>query len=128
MIGTVAGVLSANPILGGVIGCAIGAALGGVGAGCIISQHFDVNYDRMKTALTLVIGSAAAGTLGGVAGGFLGSQWATDAVWYAKHAGNPLTIYCEVDYTYSWHHLALEEAIIGGALGGITGLSYYFTN
>ncbi len=35
---------------------------------------------------------------------------------------------CEVDYTYSWYHLALGEAIIGGTLGGITGLSYYFTN
>ena len=124
MVGTVVGVLTANPIVGGIVGCAVGAALGAAAAGCIISSHYDVNFDRTKTILTLVIGSAAAGALGGVAGGFVGGEWVEETEWLIKHAADDLAY---VEYSYSWYHLMLGEAICGGLLGGITGISYYYT-
>ena len=75
LAGFAVGFFTANPVVGALAGAAVGAALGSVAAAFIISQHYDVNYDRLKTALILIGGSAAAGAFGGYLGEHFG-------VWY----------------------------------------------
>lgn len=125
VVGTVVGVLTANPIAGVVVGGAVGAVLGSACAGWIISENFDVNFDRTKTILTLVIGSAAAGALGGLAGGFVGAELAENAAWLQAHAvADPGRII----YLYHWYNFVAADLIAGGIFGGIGGIIYYATN
>ena len=70
--GAVVGFLTANPFLGLAAGAAVGAAIGSIGASIIISNTYDFNYDRVKTALLLIGGSALSGALGGFLGGIMG--------------------------------------------------------
>ena len=72
--GGVVGFLTANPFIGIGVGAAIGAAIGSGSAAWIISQKYDVNFDRMKTLLMLTIESAMAGAVGGCIGGVLGAS------------------------------------------------------
>ncbi len=69
--GFVAGVLTANPIVGAAVGAAVGVAVGSAGSAYIIANHYDVNFDRLKTALIVVGGSVVAGVAGGVLGGYI---------------------------------------------------------
>ena len=64
--GIVAGALTANAIIGVAVGFALGAAIGAGTAAAIISQHYDVNYNRLKTVLTLSIEGAVCGAIGGL--------------------------------------------------------------
>ncbi|WP_156064618.1 hypothetical protein [Methanobrevibacter sp. YE315] len=124
--GTLVGVLTANPITGGIAGCAVGALLGSACAGWIISEHFDVNYDRTKTILTLVLGSAGAGALGGIAGGFVGAQWAAEAQWIAENGG-PENAWVEIS-TSGLDPYVTGEVLGAGLSGAIVGIVFYFTN
>ena len=133
--GTIVGILTANPIAGVAAGCAVGAVLGTACAGLIISEHFDVNFDRTKTILTLVVGSAAAGALGGLAGGFVGAQWAAEGALVASHGG-PGAAWISVSLTGLDPVMVIEigynfvaaDLIAGGIFGGIGGIIYYATN
>lgn len=66
--GFVAGILSFNPLVGFAVGAAAGAGIGALGAGVLISSHYDINYNRMSTCICLIVGGAIAGGLGGIAG------------------------------------------------------------
>lgn len=70
-IGFLAGVITANPLVGIAVGCAAGAAIGTFTAVEIISAKYDVNYDRLKTCLFVIGGSALAGAMGGFVGSVL---------------------------------------------------------
>ena len=69
--GMVVGAITANPIAGALAGATLGAVLGTIGATVIISNQYDVNYNRLETCLFLIIGSAAFGAIGGAIGGFM---------------------------------------------------------
>ncbi|WP_458454239.1 hypothetical protein, partial [Methanobrevibacter sp.] len=71
VVGLIAGVISCNPVVGAVAGAAIGAAIGVGGTYMIVSNHYDVNFDRTKTALILIGGCVVAGAAGGALGGYL---------------------------------------------------------
>ena len=71
--GLVAGSLTCNPVVGVAVGLAVGALVGGATAGIIISQHYDVNYNRMKTALTLTIEGAMGGAIAGGVSAYMNS-------------------------------------------------------
>ena len=73
-IGFLAGVITANPLAGIGVGCAVGAAIGTFTAAEIIAAKYDVNYNRAVTCIFVIGGSAAAGALGG----FIG-YWASGA-------------------------------------------------
>ena len=125
IIGTAVGFLTANPIAGAIAGAAVGAALGGACAAWIISENFDINFDRMKTILILVGGSAMAGALGGALGGYLGSLYAEGAEWVAANGGPGEAAF---DIPDVWSELFRYESISVVTLGGIGGVTYYFTN
>ena len=124
MVGTLVGFLTANPIAGTIAGAVVGAALGSACAGWIISEHFDVNYDRVRTAAILITGSAAAGAFGGLIGGYWGGQFAAAANWIAE-AGGPEVAH--VDFGYSWYHAVAGELVGSGFLGAVGGIVYYAT-
>ena len=73
-IGFLAGVITANPIIGAAVGGVVGAAIGTFTAAEIISSKYDINYDRLTTCLFVIGGSAAAGAVGGLVG-----YWAVTA-------------------------------------------------
>ncbi len=125
VVGTVVGLFTANPFVGAAVGAVVGSALGTACAAWMISEHFDVNYDRLKTALILIGGSAVAGAIGGAIGGSWGAQFAKDAAWIAEAGGPEMA---QVLYYYSWYHVVGGELLVGGLLGGTGGLIYYFTS
>ncbi len=67
--GVAAGILTANPAIGFAVGFGVGAAIGAATSAVIISNTFDVNYNRLQTAVTLIVGNALAGGFGEVFGG-----------------------------------------------------------
>jgi hypothetical protein len=71
--GIAAGVLTANPAVGFAVGFGVGAAIGAVTSAVIISNTYDVNYNRVQTAVTLIVGNALAGGFGGAYGYTLAS-------------------------------------------------------
>lgn len=124
MIGTAVGFFTANPVAGIAVGALVGAALGTGASAWVISEHFDINFDRLKIALFLIIGSAVSGGLGGYAGGYWGAQLAADAAWI-EAAGGPTM--AQIYYGYTWYHIVGAELLAGGLLGAITGVPYYCT-
>ena len=125
VVGTVVGFLTANPIAGAAVGALVGSALGTACTAWMISEHFDVNYDRLKTALILIGGSAVAGAIGGAIGGSWAAELAADAA-YIVEAGGPDVV--QIIYGYSWYHIVGGELLVGGLLGGIGGVIYYTTS
>ena len=73
LVGAVVGFITANPLIGYAVGAAVGLGIGTLSATYIISNVYDVNFNRVETALLLIGGSAAAGALGGALGGWLGA-------------------------------------------------------
>ncbi len=67
-IGFIAGVVTANPLVGVAVGAAIGAGIGAFTASEIIATSYDVNFNRVTTCLFVIGGSALAGAAGGFAG------------------------------------------------------------
>ena len=115
VVGAVAGFFTANPIIGVVVGAAIGVALGSVAAGYIISEHYDVNFNRLKTALILIVGSAVAGA----AGGFMGQEIGT---WYSYILETEGGF-----YGINWCPTLLIVGTPITVLSGLEGLIYYTT-
>ena len=66
--GVAAGIITFNPVVGFAVGAVVGAGIGAVGAGLIISSHFDINYNRAATCACLMICGAVSGGFGGLAG------------------------------------------------------------
>ena len=71
-IGLFVGAMTGNPFLGAAAGAAAGLGLGTLTAYKIISRTYDINYNRLKTALICIGGSVVAGVLAGIAGGYFG--------------------------------------------------------
>lgn len=113
---TVVSVFTANPAIGIVVGLAVGAAMGAGGAGIIIANTYDVNFDRLKCVLTLSIATGISGAVGGMFGGGLGDA----LVCYFWTGGVGQTIKL----------LPILEIFgpIFTVPGLITGITYYFTN
>ena len=80
VLGTVAGVLTANPIAGIAVGAAIGTAVGSIGSAVINSNVYDINFNRFSCAMTLILGSAGAGALGGFTGTAIGCSLSTSSL------------------------------------------------
>lgn len=69
IIGMAAGIITANPFIGATLGAVLSATIGGVCAKIIISDQYDINYNRLETVLTLIIGPTVIGLMGGLVGG-----------------------------------------------------------
>ncbi|WP_407415807.1 hypothetical protein, partial [Methanobrevibacter sp.] len=108
-IASIAGVVVAaftfNPGIGIIAGFGVGTLVGAAFSGAIISQHYDVNFNRLETALTITIESALAGGFGGFES--VCGHFASDVL---KTAGISLTI------------SLFGEAVLCGEIGAISGL------
>lgn len=71
LAGAVAGFVTANPVAGLAIGALVGASLGIAATSIVVSNSYDINFNRLKIALILIIGCTVAGGLGGVCGGYM---------------------------------------------------------
>ena len=69
--GIIVGAITANPVAGALAGAALGAVIGSITAENIVSQQYDINYNRLETSLFLIVGSSVMGLMGGIIGGFI---------------------------------------------------------
>lgn len=115
IVATVVSVVTANPLIGMAVGFAVGAAIGAGGAGIIIANTYDVNFDRLKCVLTLSIATGVAGALGGMFGGGLG-----DGIVASLWTGGVGAI--------KWTPILVIFGIIDTVPGFVTGITYYCTN
>lgn len=67
-LGFAAGTLTCDPFIGMLVGFGVGAIIGAAFSGAVISNHYDVNYNRLKTFLTITLESALFGASAGVIG------------------------------------------------------------
>ncbi len=109
VVGAVVGFFTANPAIGIGVGLLVGAALGTGAAAIIISNTYDVNLDRTKVLLTLMIGCAFSGAMGGYFGGTWGIDYFVDFI--------PL---CD----YTWVEFGLTLGAVGILSSGTVGLLY----
>ena len=66
--GFVVGALSLNPAAGILTGLAVAVAMGSLTTYTIVSQTYDINHDRVTTALIVIGTSVIAGVIGGYMG------------------------------------------------------------
>ena len=113
--GAVSGLFTANPVVGVLVGAAVGAGIGSLAAGWIISEHYDINFNRLKTAIILIAGCSLSGAVGGLFGNQISA--------YYQILQNTAAGYQGMNWGYS-------SAILGiplVALSGIGGITYYFS-
>ena len=110
--GIVVGALTANPVAGLFAGAAIGAAIGSAGAAIIVSQQYDVNYNRLETCLFLIIGCTALGAIGGVIGGFMTATTPEIAAARAEMIANEADITSQITYDSSGISSIGDESVI----------------
>ena len=137
MVATLAGVafgfMTGNPFVGVGVGLVIGVAIDGASAAWIISEHYDVNYNRRDTILSLTITSAIAGAMGGLMGGAMSKSFNLE---YTRIVENNI-----MAQRTNWEivkYVMVNEVFVPGAfklfgiivsITGLTsGISYYFTN
>lgn len=125
IVGTFVGLLTANAALGIIAGGAVGALIGTAGAAWIISEHYDVNFDRMTTLATLVCSCAGAGALGGTIGGVIGQLWSEELAWVMANGG-PENAW--VGNQYTWGELLTAMGIGTLISSDVVGITYYCTN
>ncbi len=77
LIGFAAGFITANPVIGAIVGGVVGLGLGAYATVVINSNKYDVNFNRLKMALTCIVGSVVSGVLAGIEGGFAGQPYKT---------------------------------------------------
>lgn len=106
--GMVVGALTANPVAGLLVGAAIGAA----GAAIIISQQYDVNYNRLETCLLLIVGCAVVSAMGGVLGGFMTATTPEIAAARAEMIANEADIMSQITYDSSSISSLGDESVI----------------
>ena len=97
LTGFAVGIMTASPLVGAAAGALVGASLGTATAYKIITSTYDINFNRMKTALICIGGSVLAGTLGGIAGGYLG-QYIQTTVQTIQNAANMNNEMAWMDY------------------------------
>ena len=112
IVGMVVGALTANPVAGLFVGAAIGAAIGGAGAAIIISQQYDVNYNRLETCLFLIVGCAILGGTGGVIGGFMAATTPEIAAARAEMIANEVEVSSQITYDSSSISSLCDESVI----------------
>ena len=66
--GIIVGSMCLNPIVAVAVGAAVGACLGAGASAMIISEHYNINFNRGLTCLLLISGSTIAGAFGGIFG------------------------------------------------------------
>lgn len=110
--GMVVGALTANPIAGFFAGAALGAAIGSIGSSIIISQQYDVNYNRMETCLFLIVGCAVVGGISGVIGGFMTATTPEIAAARAEMIANEVDVTSQITYDSSSISSLGDESVI----------------
>lgn len=115
IVATVVSAVTTNPLIGIAVGLAVGAAMGAGGAGIIIANTYDVNFDRLKCVLTLSIATGVSGALGGMFGGALG-----DGLLGVFWTGGISAI--------KWTPILVTFGTICTVPGFVTGITYYCTN
>ena len=97
------------------ISALVSAGIGAIGAGYIIAHTYDVNYNRLQTALTLIIGCAAAGAMGALTGISIGSS-----ISHALSPAYPVHV--------NWVKVIGVTGLEAILSSGVIGISYYFTH
>lgn len=108
IVGMVVGALTANPVAG----LFVGAAIGGAGAAIIISQQYDMNYNRLETCLFLIVGCAILGGTGGVIGGFMTATTPEIAAARAEMIANEVEVSSQITYDSSSISSLCDESVI----------------
>ena len=67
-LGTIVGLATMNPLIGFASGAGVGAVVGSICSAIIVTNNYDINYNRLAVCVSLIAGCALAGGLGGVLG------------------------------------------------------------
>ena len=126
VVGTIAGIVTASPVVGAVIGAGVGLVLGGLASMYINAHHYDIHYNRLKSTLLLTGMCVLAGAAGGILGGYAAQYTASPGTYggiveeeFGVNAGIEYTV-PQYDYPIwgSGYHEVIHELpiIIDGAI------------
>ena len=105
--GIIAGGLTANPLIGMGVGFALGAAIGAGTGAAIISQQYNVNYNRLETVFTLSVQGGVCGAIGGILGSCMYKDFLTNCMFNNFNFGKNFVL------------ATIKSIIIGGTDGAL---------